>query len=104
MDEREFLTRAEALFTQLETVLDAAEADIDYERAPGGVLELTFADGSQMVINRHVATREIWVAARRGGFHFRWDGTHWVDTRSGEELGACLARLIGEQAGVTLVF
>jgi CyaY protein len=104
MDEREFLARAEAFLAHVEAVLDAADTDIDYERAPGGVLELTFADGSQMVINRHAAAREIWVAARSGGFHFRWDGARWVDTRSQAELGAELSRLIAEQAGVTLAF
>ena len=44
--------------------------------------------------------RELWVAARRGGFHFRRDGDRWVDTRTGEELGMSLARVLKEQAGI----
>jgi len=50
-------------------------------------------------VNRHVAAREIWVAARAGGFHFRWDGSAWRDTRDGGELFAALSRLISAQSG-----
>jgi len=63
------------------------------------VLEIEFADGSRMVINRHGAAREIWVAARSGGFHFRWDGSVWRDTRDGAELFAALSRLVSAQGG-----
>ena len=44
--------------------------------------------------------REVWVAARAGGYHFRAQEGRWVDTRSGEELGAVLARLLKGQAGM----
>ena len=47
------------------------------------MLEIEFADGSKIIVNRHGAAREIWVAARSGGFHFRWDGAAWRDTRDG---------------------
>jgi CyaY protein len=63
------------------------------------VLEIEYADGSRMVINRHGAAREIWVAAREGGFHFRWDGTAWRDTRAGGELFSMLSRLVSSQSG-----
>jgi CyaY protein len=66
---------------------------------PGGVIEIEYADGSRMVINRHAAAREIWVAARAGGFHFRWDGTAWRDTREGTELFAALSKLVSAQSG-----
>ena len=49
-------------------------------------------------MNRHVPNREIWVAARSGGFHFRAEGGRWRDTRSGDDLAATLARLFREQA------
>jgi CyaY protein len=50
-------------------------------------------------VNRHSIAREIWVAAKSGGFHFRLDGDRWLDTRSGAELFAELSRLAGEQSG-----
>ncbi|HEY4139425.1 MAG TPA: frataxin domain-containing protein, partial [Casimicrobiaceae bacterium] len=49
-----------------------------------------------------VPNRELWVAARAGGFHFRADGGQWRDTRSGDDLAIVLARLLRAQAGLAL--
>lgn len=97
MDEGEYGRLADAVMQRIEEGLDAAEGDFDYELAAGGVLEIACGDGSKIVVNRQAAAREIWVAARSGGFHYRWDGAHWRDTRSGEELFAALERLLAEQ-------
>lgn len=97
MDEGEYGRLADAVMQRIEEGLDAAGGDLDYELAAGGVLEIACADGSRIVVNRQAAAREIWVAARSGGFHYRWDGAHWRDTRSGEELFAALERLLAEQ-------
>ncbi len=99
MEETEFNTRAEAALAAIERALDACGADIDYELQPGGVLELEFDDGSKIIINRHAAAREIWVAAKSGGFHFRFDAGRWVGTRDGLELFEALSRLATGQAG-----
>ena len=97
MNETEFDAAAEATLDALERALDAAEVDL--ERKPGGVLELEFDDGSKIIVNRHAAAREIWVAARSGGFHYRWDGAAWRDTRSGAELFAALSELVSAPLG-----
>jgi len=97
MTESEYTHLADATLNRLEATLDAAE--VDYERAGGGVLELEFDDGSMIVVNKQAAAQEIWVAAKSGGFHYRWDGVAWRDTRGGEELFAALARLASAQAG-----
>lgn len=107
MDEAAFNALAERELDRIENafeaLLESGEVDIDVELQPGGVLELEFDDGSRMVINRHSAAREIWVAAKSGGFHFRPDAHgQWTDTRSGEELWAALRRLAGAQAGTSL--
>jgi len=96
MDERVFAECVEHALTRIEAMLEMA--GLDYDVHPGGVLEVELADGSQMVINRQAASQEIWVAARSGGFHFRWNGTAWLDTRSGESLEARLERLLHEAA------
>jgi CyaY protein len=49
-----------------------------------------------------VPNREIWVAARAGGFHFRAAAGIWRDTRSGEELAAALTRLLRAQADIEI--
>src|ERR671932_1197104 len=99
MDAQEFAERADAALGRIEAALEATGVDADVERKEGGVLEIEFADGSRMVINRHGAARELWVAARSGGFHFRWDGTAWRDTRDGAELFAALSKLVSAQSG-----
>ncbi len=98
MEESAFNALAEAELARIETALEACGADIDIEPKPGGILELEFDNGSKMIINRHTAAREIWVAAKSGGFHFRFEGESWVNTRDGRELWAMLADLVAAQA------
>ncbi len=99
MEDREFNTLADAALARIEAALEASDADIDFELAAGGVLEIEFADGSKIIVNRHGVAREIWVAARAGGFHFRWDGGAWRDTRDGVDLMDKLSALASQQAG-----
>lgn len=102
MDDRQFNALADAMLARIEAAVEACDADLDFELAPGGVLEIEFADGSKIIVNRHGVAREIWVAARAGGFHFRWDGAAWVDTRDGAELMEKLSVLASQQAGEPL--
>ena len=99
MDEREFAKRADEALSRIEAALEATGVGADVELKEGGVLAIEFDDGSRMVINRHGAARELWVAARAGGFHFRWDGAAWRDTRDGTELFAALSKLVSAQSG-----
>jgi CyaY protein len=102
-----FTAAADATLSAIGAALDAALAGDDNEADNGtdwslidGILEIECADGSKLIVNRHVPNREIWVAARSGGFHFRADGNVWRDTRSGGELAAQLAALLRDQAGL----
>ena len=106
LEEREFLVLADAELARIEAALESLQesedTDWDYEIKPGGIIELDFADGSKIIVNRHAAAQEIWVAAKSGGFHFKPpvgpDG-HWTDTKTGESLPALLSRCIGAQSG-----
>ena len=100
MTDTEFEALAGTALAAVERAIEAAGVDIDIQAKGSGVLELEFQDGSRMIINRHAAAREIWVAARSGGFHFRHDGRAWRDTRDAGELFAALSRLVSAQAGV----
>ena len=99
MEESVFNAMAEAELARIETALEECGADMDVEPKQGCVLEIEFDNGSKMIINRHTAAREIWVAAKSGGFHFRPLDGGWVNTRDGRELWAMLAALVGEQSG-----
>jgi len=103
MTESEFENLAAAALTALESAFEAGAPDADVQSKGAGVLEIEFEDGSKMIINRHGAAREIWVAAKAGGFHFRHDGTVWRDTRDGTDLFAAVSRLATEQAGMPVV-
>jgi CyaY protein len=103
MDERQFEALAGQALQRLERALDESGVDADIELKEGGVLELEFGNGSKIVVDRHGAAREIWVAARSGGYHFRWDGSAWRDTRDGTELFAALSRLVSAQSGTGVI-
>jgi CyaY protein len=99
MDEQEFMAAADAALARIEAAL---EADFDYELKAGGIIEIEFDNGSKIIVNRHAAAREIWLAAKSGGFHFRPDGGRWVGTRDGEELMVALSRAVSQQAGTSV--
>mgnify|MGYP003402156532 CR=1 FL=1 len=103
MDDKEFNTLAEAALVRIDAALEASGADVDCQLAAGGVLEIEFDDDSKIIVNRHGVAKEIWVAARAGGFHFRWDGAVWRDTRDSVELMEKLSALASQQAGESIV-
>jgi CyaY protein len=103
MTQLDFDALSEAALEQIRQAIDTGGVDVEVEIKAEGVLELEFEDGSKMIINRHRAAREIWVAARAGGFHFRWDGSAWRDTRDGAELFEALSRLVSVQNGAPVV-
>jgi CyaY protein len=107
MTDTEYMDRADALLAQVEAccdrINDTTDADIDNQRV-GGMVTLTFPNGSQIIVNQQKPLHEIWMAARAGGFHYRFDGDRWVDTKGAGEFFSHLSRYAGEQAGRSLVF
>ena len=77
--------------------------DIDAHRT-GGLLELSFPDGSKIIVNTQPPLHEVWLAAKGGGFHYHWDAGRWVDTRDGSEFLATLSRHASQQGGRALDF
>ncbi|HXD39739.1 MAG TPA: iron donor protein CyaY [Ramlibacter sp.] len=107
MTDPEFMDRAEALLRRIEAccdrINDETDADIDNQRV-GGMVTLTFPNGSQIVVNLQKPLHEIWMAAKAGGFHYKFDGVQWMDTKGNGEFFANLTRYGGEQAGQSVVF
>lgn len=98
MNDTDFNTAADATLLAVEDALEALDLDIDLETS-GGILTLTFANGSKVIVNRQGATREIWVAARSGGFHCGLKSGTWTCNTTGETLAGLLSRVCTEQAG-----
>lgn len=107
MTDLEYMDQAEALLARIEAGCDRineqTDADIDNQRV-GGMVTLTFANGTQIIVNTQKPLHEIWLAARAGGFHYRFDGGKWMDTKGAGEFFANLARYASEQAGQPLSF
>ena len=107
MTDLEYMDRAEQLLKAVERscdrINDDTDADVDNQRT-GGMVTLVFANRSQIVVNLQKPLHEVWMAARSGGYHFRYDGTQWLDTKGAGEFFACLSREASAQAGQALVF
>jgi CyaY protein len=102
MTESEFHRAVDAALARIESAVEGEETlDVDLE---AGILTITCPDATRIIVNRQTPNREIWVAARSGGFHFAWRDGDWRDTRSREELFASLARVIESQAGVRIAW
>lgn len=92
-----------AVERQIDGWLDADLIDIDTHRT-GGLLELTFPDRSKIILNTQPPLQELWLAARGGGFHYRWQAGRWLDTRDGAEFFSVLSQHASTQAGQVLRF
>jgi CyaY protein len=102
MNETDFNALAEATLDAIESAVEATGADIEAART-GNVLTLELGDGSKVVVNSQAPMRQIWVAARSGGFHYARQGDQWRDTRDGSELFAALSRILSTQGAEALV-
>ena len=107
MTDLEFLDHAERLLQAVELACDRmndeADVDIDNQRV-GGMITLTFANRSQIIINLQKPLHEVWLAARSGGYHFRFDGVQWADTKGQGEFFQRLSDDASAQTGLTLRF
>jgi CyaY protein len=95
----------DAVQQEIEDVFDDSDLDVDLENS-AGVLTVRFANGSQVILSRQEPLRQLWLAARSGGFHFDYDeaGGRWICDSSDEPLGELLTRVVLEQGGEELDF
>lgn len=97
MNESEFDKRATDTLLRIEQAIEESGADIDFEAA-GGILTLEFGNGSKIIVNKQGAAKQIWVAAKSGGFHYGYADGEWINDQNGEELMSELSRLVSEQS------
>lgn len=107
IDDKQFHQLGSNLLQSIELALEAADdaldLDLDIERQGGNVINIRFKDRSVIVVNTQPPLHEIWVAAKSGGYHYRWAGTVakplWLDTKTGRELLSDLSAFASAQAG-----
>ncbi len=103
MTETEFLDLAESTLDRIETCFDELNdqdvVDVECKRS-GNVLEIEFiANGSKIIVNSQAPLKEMWVAARAGGYHYKRVGDEWRNTRDDSELFMALSDLATQQGG-----
>ena len=107
MTDLEFMDRAEQLLLAVEQccdrINDTTDADVDSQRS-GGMITLTFPNRTQIIINQQKPLHEIWMAAKSGGYHYRFDGSQWLDTKGAGEFFAHLGSDASAQSGLPLQF
>ncbi|MEO5733794.1 MAG: iron donor protein CyaY [Rubrivivax sp.] len=107
MTDAQYATETAALLARIEATVDRwledDVIDIDANRT-GGMLELQFPDRSVMVVNTQPPLQEVWLAARGGGFHYKWSNGRWVDTRDGSDFQTALSTHASLQGGLELRF
>ena len=107
MTELEYLDQAEALLKAVEAscdrINDTQDVDLDNQRV-GGMITLSFSNKSQIIINLQKPLQEVWLAARSGGYHYRWQDGAWRDTKGQGEFFADLSHNASLQSGTPLVF
>ena len=107
LTDSEYHARTSAVLASVEASVDAwlqdDVVDIDAMRT-GGLLELGFPNGSKIVINTQPPLQELWMAARSGGFHYKFVRGAWADTRDGRDFFEALSACASEQAGKPLRF
>jgi CyaY protein len=107
MTDLEYQNQAESALKAIEKACDRlndeGDVDIDNQRT-GGMITLTFSNRSQIIINLQKPLQEIWMAAKAGGFHYKFNSGQWTDTKDSSEFFANLSRYASEQSGQTLVF
>lgn len=102
MTETELDQLVDEIIMQIEDALDEQDEDIDFETS-AGILTITLADRSQIIINRQVSAMQLWLAAKSGGYHFDYDATKgWLDDRSGDSFLDILNRCLSEQSGESI--
>jgi CyaY protein len=103
MTDSEFNECLEELFQQIEEVFDEQDTDVDAENS-GGILTIEFENGSTIVLSRQIATHQLWMAARSGGYHFEFTNNQWQCTRTDRPFFRALTEECLQQAGVAIAF
>ena len=107
LTDSEYAVRAAAVLEGIELTVDrwlqGDVIDIDSHRT-GGLLEMSFPNGSKLIVNTQPPLQELWLAARSGGFHFKHCAGDWLDTRDGRRFFDVLSLCATEQGGQPLRF
>lgn len=84
MTETEYLQQTQMLFNTVMAHIEDNYPDLDAQNQ-GAIVEIENQDGQKIIINQQTPMQEVWLASRSGGYHFKWNGATWVNTRDGAD-------------------
>ena len=92
-----------AIEDAIEVLIQETDMDLDYETG-GGILTISLGVGGKIILNRQAPVKQLWLAAKSGGYHLDWINNDWQTDRDGELLTVLLNRVFTEQTGVAANF
>ncbi len=98
MTETKFIELAESTLQRIQSAVEEVDEDLDVDRQ-GNVLTIEFDDGFQIVINLQTPTRQIWLASLKGGHHYEFCSSDWLDTSSKHSITEDLSALLSKKLG-----
>ncbi|MDA8360471.1 MAG: iron donor protein CyaY [Gammaproteobacteria bacterium] len=96
LSDTDYEDAAHALMVRLEELIEKKAPSIDFE-SENEILTLEFPDRSRIIINKQRPLKEIWVAARSGGYHYHYDANRHAWLREGGELITDIERFASDQ-------
>lgn len=102
METREFDLLSQECLRAIEARIENSLEDVELDWQGEGILNITLGNGHILVVNRHAILQEVWLAAPSGGFHFRWNGQQWIDTRDGVEFSRRVELALSSALGQTI--
>jgi CyaY protein len=103
MDESHYGRLTDETFRKIQDAFENVDPDDADAFMSGDVLTIAFKNGVKCVVNTQRPTRQIWLAARAQAWHFSYDAASgkWMDDKGrGDELLACVKRIVKENGGV----
>jgi frataxin len=103
MDDTAYHRISEDMFNGLLFALEPHdESGVIEVECQAGILTIGLRSGKQIVVSKHAASREIWLASPlAGGLHFSHAGGAWA-LADGRTLGAVLAAELKQLAGLDI--
>lgn len=84
MNDSDFNSAVERVFLQIEDELDNYDWDFDYDNT-GDVFIIYHDTREYLVLTKHFARFEVWLAAEKEGHHFIYHNQHWVSNKNKDE-------------------
>ncbi len=92
-----------AIEEAIEDLIQESDLDLDYVTS-AGILTISLGAGGKLILNRQAPVKQLWLAAKSGGYHLDWNNGEWYTDRDNEPLTELFNRVFTEQTGIDAGF